>query len=396
MKNLKLYCILVFVFGVLFSVHSQDIPKLSFSAGDLLFTVDQISGRFGLRNIKENDFNLSSLLFDPGFPTSYIEICINGNPYRLEELKSVYPLGIAAGYQIDAIYQWENDIQIEIGYFTIDVKTNLDAIGIAVRITNISDRDQHTVSVKLLLDTDISEIDNKSLVYLQNGEHITEGRIFTNPTIPNYLFFGKKSQFTEKIEGAGLYLYPTISTNIPRMLAIGNWKYLLDAGSFPNKINPSLKYQNSDSIDIGVGVYFDKKILKASDYYDVASAISLNKNQTDFILDQKMIDKGVFAPERFEIEEILQHLPTNHTARVEIRSTPRSKSIMNTYEIARQNYRQKKLQVDTTELEADSVKAYDYLGNLLRNDTIWKYLFQLNFKMENIEEKINKVIKRED
>ncbi|MGL4561644.1 MAG: hypothetical protein ACRCV0_05070 [Brevinema sp.] len=392
MQKKKFFLIVaVMVLCIIVNFYAQEIPKLFFSAGNLAVTVDNTNGRFGLRNTKEKDFNLISLLYDTGFPSSYIEVYIDGKPYRLEDMKAIYPLGVAVGAQIDGIYQWQDDLQLEIGYFGIDLKTNLDAVGIAVRVSNISERKKYNVSVNVLLDTDISEVSNQSMTYLDSGELISKGIILNKPNLPQYLFFGYKSEFNEKTQGQGMYLYPTISTNTPRVIAVGNWKKITESGSFPQYLDESLQYNSDSSIDLGVGIYFEEKVLVPNAYYDVATAISLNLNQANFILDQTAMNRGVFSPERFEIEELLPKTPPA------VATNPALPAIQyhNNAQLQRQQYRQKLLHNDSSS-GVFSTNIFDYLGNTLRNDSIWRYLFELNFKMNNVEEKIDHAIKDDE
>ncbi|MGL4394352.1 MAG: hypothetical protein ACRCS8_03915 [Brevinema sp.] len=386
MKILKLAFLLLIIFAHKISLDARESSKLSFAAGSLLMSVDQLSGRFGLRDTKVSEFALSSLLFDPGFPTSYIEITINGTPYRLDQLKAIYPLGVAVGHQIDAVYQWQNDLHIELGYFAMDVQSNFDAMGIAVRISNISTMQDHQVSVKLMLDTDVSEIHRQPLIYLDDGSHIAEPQILQGE-LPRYFFLGQQD---ESEETAGVYLYPSISTNSPTAIVIGNWKYLTETVGIPSEIKPSFTHHNSENLDIGLGIYFDKKTLRSGQHYDVVAAISLNKHESDFILNDMAMNKGVFASERFEIEELLNYLPKNPQMMMPMYNSSQAPQQMNTYQ--RQQYRQQKLRMTPQEMRQNPEKTSEYFGDLVGTDSIWKHLYKINGKMENLEEKINKAI----
>ncbi|MGL5721133.1 MAG: hypothetical protein ACRCY4_01855 [Brevinema sp.] len=288
----------------------------------LSIPVNPITGTFSVLNLRETSTDFSSLLFSGPAMSSHIGYMVDGNAYHQSNLQIRIPVGPTAGYQIDGVFESPEGIHIETAYFLMsaNLTDELKTLGVAVLISNTTDA-PHTVGVKILLDSDIGESQNNPLIHLPNGSFIDRPFRFPATNLPSYLYIGEKGLKSPTLKDRGFFIYPYISTNFPSMVVIENWRRLSTSPWFPRALGNTFAYDNTRSLpDAGVGVYFGEYLLEPNQEITMGVAVSLEKivtvpvlkddDQTRTILTDDALSRGIFAPERYIINEMLAN-PSN-------------------------------------------------------------------------------------
>ena len=287
----------------------------------LSIPVNPITGTFSALNLRETDTEYSSLLFSGPAMSSHIGYMIDGKPYHQSNLQIRIPVGPTAGYQIDGVFQSPEGVHIETAYFLMSASLTdeLKTFGVAVLISNTTST-PHTVGVKILLDTDIGETQNKPLVNLPNGSLLDRPFRFPATNLPSYLYIGERGLKSSLLKDRGFYIHPYLSTNFPSMVVVENWRRLMSSPWFPKALGNTLAYDNKSLPDAGVGVYFGEYLLEPNQEMTMGVAVSLDKivtvpvlkddEQTRTILTDDALSRGIFSPERYIINEMLAN-PSN-------------------------------------------------------------------------------------
>lgn len=290
------------------------------SPGDawLAASINPVSGNFSAYNLKESDPDFVPLLFGGAAMSSHIAYTINGTSVHQSNLRVNIALGPTAGGQIDGSFE-TNGVHIETAYFLMNADTDasIKTLGIAVLVSNTLSNQSRRVGVKILLDTEIGDTQNKALLYLPSGRQLDVPHRFGARSIPEYIFVGERDSFAGLAEGKGFYIYPYLSTNFPAALVTENWGRLASSAWEPRALSPAY-LGKSGSIDAGLGIYYGEYTLGAGQEITLGAALSLNKivtvpvlkDGTRAILEDSALSRGVFAPERYLINELLVN-PSN-------------------------------------------------------------------------------------
>jgi len=386
---------LLFIVSFLFTMGNTQLnSNLIFRSGSLSTEVDIYSGRFGILDIAESNLDLASVLFIGPALSSYININIDGKTQTFDQMQAIYPLGLSFKSQIDGIFLagYDKDIQVEVAYFSMDINSDSDrnTVGIVIKLSNISQKKSHNVSVKIMLDTDIGENQNNPLIYLPSKQRITNSFLLTENNLPPYLFLGRVNPLANYAKGQGFYIYPNISSNKPKAIVIANWRRLNDEKWIPTLIAPSFRYQKDNSKDAGIALYFGEYELEPDNSISLGIAISKRRSSLIPLLDNIAIDKGVFTPERFTIEEMLNNTNTNVLIDFQLKQNNNSLN-----QSRRQIFRQKLLGIDNMNLQESNIielDANNIFKTPLNNDDIWNTLIQMDMKVNDLNEKINRTL----
>ncbi len=361
------------------AAYSQMDRSISFLTGTLMLNVDLFTGNFGVRDISENDPDFSSFLFG-SVPSSFFQICVDGEVLTLDKMTPVYPLGLSLGSQIDGIYIADRSVQVEVAYFALDMLGNNDfnSIGLVLNVSNISIIDPKKINIKIMLDTDIGESRNDPSLYLPSGARISNSIRITN-NVPDYLFVGRKNITEGRTLGKGFYIYPYVSMLKPESITIANWRRIAEQS--PDVLNPSFSYRADSTKDAGVEINFGAFTLTPGQAQYAGMIISKEQSGVFPVLEDESIAKGVFSEDRFEIEEIFKFSPQQQKLAEE---TP----IFSSFQKQRELYRMQRTH-NTPELQS----GFTLDDNLfIPGDAVWKYLYELNFLLKNKSENLDGVL----
>ncbi|MGL5255116.1 MAG: hypothetical protein ACRC9L_09025 [Brevinema sp.] len=282
----------------------------------LSIPVNPVTGTFSALNLRETNTDFSALLFSGPAMSSHIGYLINGKSYHQSNFQINVPIGPTAGYQVDGVFQSPEGIHIETAYFLMDISLNseLKTMGVAVLLSNKTSS-PHTVGVKILLDTDIGESQNVSLVNLPNGAVLSRPVRFPSTNLPSYIYMGDRGLRSPTLRDRGFYIYPYISTNTPTMVVVENWKRLATSPWYPETLGNTFSFTATNFFDVGIGIYFGEQLIEPNQEITLGIAISLDRinpipaiagdSQKQAILTDEAFSQGIFTPERYIINEML-------------------------------------------------------------------------------------------
>ena len=388
--------------------YTQQERMIYIKSGDLTAYVDMYRGNFSIFDTSQSNLDYASLLFGgTTAPSSFFKLYVDDKAQTLDQMKTVYPLGVAVGSQIDGIFQAgdQQDVRVEIVFFSMDLLGNSDnnTLGIVVRLSNTSVNSPRKIEAQFLLDSDVGESRNDPLVYLPTGEKIKNSFIFGKGNIPPFLFFGKKNIAEQRPQGEGFYLYPFVSEAIPSGIVVANWRKINEQSQNIKSINPSLSYNRDSGKDVGVTVCFGAYYLEPNKSTNIGIVLSKNYSPLWPVIDEQVISEGVFNENKFEIESLLtdpysRKLPTNINELLDndsIQDTLSDPSQQNA-QAKRILYRKKQLGLleDTEDLEKEKTELTEKEGPIA-NEDIWSYLYRINWKLKNTEDSIENVLKQD-
>ncbi|MGL5956685.1 MAG: hypothetical protein ACRC0X_08870 [Brevinema sp.] len=383
-NNLPKVCI---AFMLIFSLsYTQEERMIQFRSGSLQASVDIYRGNFSVFDVDQLELDFVSLLFG-GYtsPSSFFKIFIDRTPYTLDQMQAVYPLGVSLGSQIDAVFLANDDIQVETAFFSLDLLNNgdLNSLGLVINVSNMSLERTRQVGIKIMLDTDIGELRNDPLIYLPDGVKISNALIFRSNEIPPFLFIGQKNIAETRPIGKGFYLYPYISQNIPSSMLVANWRRISEQGWGVGDINPSFAYGKDNTKDVGISLCFGNFVLAPEQSEHVGFVIS--KQHTDVwpVLQEESVSQGVLNTDRFEVEELLKYNSGN------IQTNP--------FRQQRERYRQIQLgYLQDTTISPRVQQRFQSISNLVADDQVWKYLYQLNWSIESKSKDLEQVLNQNE
>ena len=397
------------IFSLIYTqTYTQQERMIHFKSGDLTAYVDMYRGNFSIFDTSQSNLDYASLLFGgTTAPSSFLKLYVDNEVQTLDQMKTIYPLGVAIGSQIDGIFQAgdQEDIHVELVIFSMDLLGNSDnnTVGIVVRLSNTSRSDNRKVGVQFLLDSDIGESRNDPLVYLPTGEKIVNSFIFGEGNIPPFLFFGKKNIAEKRPQGEGFYLYPFVSQTLPSGIAVANWRLLNEQNWKIENINPSLSYDNNSGKDIGVTISFGTYNLMPDQSTNIGIVLSKNYSPLWPVLDEKVISEGVLNKNKFEIETLLTDpysykLPATMNEFLDsdfiqdVLSNPSKQDS----QARRILYRRQQLGLleNPVKVEEQKVESVKPTEEKITNENVWNYLYKINWELENTDESIENVLKQ--
>ena len=400
------------IFSLIYTqTYTQQERMIYIKSGDLNAYVDMYRGSFSVFDTSQSNLDYASLLFGgTTAPSSFFKLYVDNKVQTLDQMKTVYPLGVAIGSQIDGIFQAgdQQDIQVEFVFFSMDLLGNSDnnTIGIIARLSNTSLSNTRKIEAQFSLDTDIGESRSDPLVYLPTGEKIVNSFIFGKGNIPPFLFFGNKNIAEKRPQGEGFYLYPFVSEAVPSRMVVANWRRLNEEKWNIQNINPFLAYDDKSGKDAGVTICFGSYQLAPNEVTNIGIVLSKDYSSLWPVIDEKVITQGVFNENKFAIETLLtdpdvQELPLDMDKFLE------SKFIQDTLSDPAQKeaqerrilYRKKLLGLweepkDPKALEEEKTEPVEEKKNVVSNEEIWSYLYKINWELKNSEENIENVLKQ--
>ena len=140
--------------------YTQQERMIYIKSGDLTAYVDMYRGNFSIFDTSQSNLDYASLLFGgTTAPSSFFKLYVDNKAQTLDQMKTVYPLGVAVGSQIDGIFQAgdQQDVRVEIVFFSMDLLGNSDnnTLGIVVRLSNTSVNSPRKIEAQFLLDSDV-------------------------------------------------------------------------------------------------------------------------------------------------------------------------------------------------------------------------------------------------
>ncbi len=397
------------VFSLIYTqTYTQQERMIHIKSGDLTAYVDMYRGNFSVFDTSQSNLDYASLLFGgTTAPSSFFKLYVDNKAQTLDQMKTIYPLGVAIGSQIDGIFQAgeQQDIRIEFVFFSMDLLGNSDnnTFGLVVRLSNTSLSNIRKIDAQFLLDSDIGESRHDPLVYLPTGEKITNSFIFGKGNIPPFLFFGKKDIAEKRPQGEGFYLYPFVSEVIPSGIVVANWRRLNEEDRNITNINPYLSYDNRSGKDVGVTICFGSYNLKPNQSTNIGIVLSKEYSPLWPVIDEQVISEGVFNENKFEIETLLtdpysHKLPANMNKFLDsdfIKDTL-SEPLQKDAQARRILYRRKQLGLleDSSDLEKEKTKPIEEKIEVIAKEDVWSYLYKINWELKNTEESIENVLKQ--
>ncbi len=294
----------VIVVAMFFSLsHAQALEVIDFHAGSLQTFVDVRRGSFSIFDKDQKDIDFTSLLFGGATnPNSYFTVTVDGNTQTLDQMQVRHPFSITLGSQVDGTFYAGKDVLVEVAFFSLDLlhTGDFDSVGVVLKLSNTSHANRN-VKVDFVLDTDIGESLNKSLIYLPSGESIIHSRVFENT--PNFVFFGEGDILANSFNRKGFYLYPYVSDTLPSYMVVANWRRIFERQNIAN--GEPFSHEVSLIKDIGMGLRFGEMQLKSKDVVCVGFVISKQQSIVSPVLSKESISKGVFNEDRFKLEALL-------------------------------------------------------------------------------------------
>ena len=398
------------IFSLIYTqTYTQQERMIHIKSGDLTAYVDMYRGSFSVFDTKQSNLDYASLLFGgTTAPSSFFKLYIDNKMQTLDQMKTVYPLGVAIGSQIDGIFQAgdQQDIQVEFVFFSMDLLGNSDnnTIGIIARLSNTSLSNTRKIEAQFSLDTDIGESRSDPLVYLPTGEKIVNSFIFGKGNIPPFLFFGNKNVAEKRPQGEGFYLYPFVSEAVPSRMVVANWRRLNEEKWNIQNINPFLAYDDKSGKDAGVTICFGSYQLAPNEVTNIGIVLSKDYSPLWPVIDEQIVSEGVFNENKFAIETLLtdpdvQELPLNMNEFLESKFIQDTSSdpLQKDAQARRALYRKKLLGLwenpEVLEKE-EKTKPIEKKIVVVSDEDVWSYLYKINWELKNSEENIENVLKQ--